>query len=54
MSGVDTAHAAGFVDSDLARVNSPTYFDGALPKETLAFIWINRLPRSMVAEGSAE
>ena len=25
MSGVDTAYAAGFVDSDVARVNSPPF-----------------------------
>jgi len=30
MSGVDTAYAASFVDSDVARVNSPPFFDNAL------------------------
>jgi uracil-DNA glycosylase len=29
MSGVDTAYAAGFVDSEMARVNSLPVFDGA-------------------------
>jgi hypothetical protein len=29
MSGVDTAHAASFVDSEMARVNSPPFIDGA-------------------------
>jgi hypothetical protein len=29
MSGVDTAYAASFVDSEGARVNSPPVFDNA-------------------------
>jgi hypothetical protein len=34
MSGVDTAYAAGFVDSEVARVNSPLFVDNALASET--------------------
>src|SRR5580692_12286006 len=29
MSGVDTAHAASFVDSEMAGVNSPPFINGA-------------------------
>ena len=42
MSGVDTAYAAGFVDSEMARVNSPRFFGGtgavstAGPQETVS------------------
>src|SRR5436305_420256 len=34
MSGVDTAYATGFVDSEVARVNSPPFVDKAVASET--------------------
>jgi hypothetical protein len=40
MSGVDTAYAAGFVDSDVAQVNSPPFFEVAR-RETVGKVAIS-------------